>query len=64
MTSSFSSIWSQLSTRMASARTVVISPVEIQDRPGDLAAVFTLDAVFELTESGFAFQASHQSRHA
>jgi hypothetical protein len=42
---------------MASARTVVISPGETQNRPGDLAAVFTLDAVFELTESGFAFQA-------
>ena len=52
-----SGVWSQLSTRMVPARTVVLSPGEIQDRPDDLAVVFTLDAVFELTEGGAAFQA-------
>ena len=52
-----SDAWSQLSTRMVPARTVVISPGEIQERPDDLAAVFTLDAAFELTEAGVVFQA-------
>lgn len=49
--------WSQLSTRMVLARTVVISPGDIRERPDDLAAAFTLDAAFELAESGIAFQA-------
>jgi hypothetical protein len=52
-----SDAWRQLSTRMVPARTVVISPGEIRERPDDLAALFTLDAAFELTEAGVAFQA-------
>ena len=52
-----SDAWSQLSTRMVPARTVVISPSEIQERPNGLAALFTMDAAFELTEAGVVFQA-------
>ncbi len=51
-----SDAWSQLFTRMVPARTVVITPGEIQDRPDGLAALFTLDAAFELTEAGAVFQ--------
>jgi hypothetical protein len=42
---------------MVPARTVVISPSEIQDRPDGLEAVFTMDAAFELTEVGIVLQA-------
>lgn len=35
----------------------LLSPGEISDRPDGLAAAFSLDAAFELTEAGVAFQA-------
>ncbi len=49
--------WRQLSMRMVPARIVLISPGEIRERPEDLATLFTLDAAFELTQSGIVFQA-------
>ncbi|XZE55991.1 hypothetical protein SH139x_002045 [Planctomycetaceae bacterium SH139] len=42
---------------MVPVRTVVISPGEIQGRPVALAALFTLNAAFELTDAGTVFQA-------
>jgi hypothetical protein len=52
-----SDAWSQFFKRMVPVRTVVISPGEIQGRPVALAALFTLNAAFELTDAGTVFQA-------